>query len=103
MPCHYSCLTCSDGTSSGCSSCPNNRTMSSNKCICANGYYDDGVQVTCLVCLPTCLTCITGVLSGCTSCQSLYFRQLNPSPTGTCVCKSGYYETGALTCPACYF
>jgi proprotein convertase subtilisin/kexin type 5 len=100
-PCHYSCLTCSDGTANGCLSCLSGRTLTSNQCLCPTGFYDPGNNVVCQPCHSNCLTCSSGVITGCRSCQSLYYRRLSPSPTGSCICQDGYFEVGVLTCSQC--
>lgn len=89
--CHYSCATCTDTTSIGCSTCNNNRILTLGSCLCPVGYYDNGLSVTCQPCASTCSQCSSGLASGCTACNSVYFRTLNPSPTGTCICQNGYY------------
>ena len=100
-PCQYSCLTCRDGTTSGCITCSNSRLLTSNQCLCPIGFYDTGSSVVCLACHANCLTCISGVSTGCRTCQSLYYRTLSPSPTGSCICQIGYYEVGVLICSPC--
>lgn len=90
-PCHYSCVTCFDATSSGCNSCPSNRTLTINVCKCPTAFYDNGVSAVCQPCHVNCYTCTNGLSSGCTGCDVLTFRTLNPSPTGTCICSIGYY------------
>jgi proprotein convertase subtilisin/kexin type 5 len=100
-PCHYSCASCFSGTSSGCSTCSNNRTLTSNACLCPIGQYDNGYSVICQPCDPSCYTCTNGLTSGCTGCSSVYFRTLNPSPMGTCICQGGYYDVGILLCANC--
>lgn len=99
--CHYSCLTCTSGTALGCATCPAGRILSGSSCVCPTGQYDDGINVACQICEPHCLNCTTGLTSGCTACNPLYFRTLSPSPTGSCICQSGYYEVGVLLCAPC--
>jgi len=100
--CHYSCITCTSATSAGCSTCTTNRILTFGSCLCPAGTYDTGNSSICLSSASTCSQCTNGLASGCTACNSIYFRTLNPSPTGTCICQIGYYDVGVLTCLACY-
>ena len=69
--CHYSCLNCNAAGSSACTSCyattVNNRatTLSTNKCLCNAGWYDDGSLLFCRRCYLTCQTCSAGYIYSC--------------------------------------
>jgi hypothetical protein len=99
--CHYSCTTCSGLSATTCTGCPTNRTLSSGSCLCPTGFYDDGSSVVCQPCALTCLNCTNGLSSGCTACSGLYLRWLSPSPTGSCLCNPGFFDSGVLLCSPC--
>jgi proprotein convertase subtilisin/kexin type 5 len=99
--CHYSCVTCSSVLATGCSSCPTGRTLTSGSCLCPSGSFDNGAAVACQPCASTCLNCSNQLASSCTACYPLHLRFLSPSPTGSCVCGSAYFDSGALICSPC--
>lgn len=47
--CSEYCVTCTGPTKTDCSTCDSglNRIISSKQCICFDGYYDDGITLTC--------------------------------------------------------
>lgn len=103
--CHYSCLTCSGGSTTNCTLCPSNssRSLDSNStsCPCNSNYFDNGITV-CAICAYPCLTCATNNIT-CTSCDSILHRTLNTS-SNSCLCDSAYYEqlvNGTYVCSPC--
>jgi proprotein convertase subtilisin/kexin type 5 len=80
--CHYSCQTC-DTTAVTCTSCSPTlkRVLTSQRCTCDIGFYDDGFSLMCQPCFSTCRTCNGPTVTDCTSCWANASRALN-SPTG---------------------
>ena len=98
--CHYSCTTCHGILSTNCDTCASNRTLQSGECLCPTGYYD-GSSVACQLCVATCVNCTSSLSTSCTACNSLYLRSLTSTPSGSCQCNNGYYDSGALICQLC--
>jgi hypothetical protein len=66
----------------------NKRVLTSNVCVCAVGYYDNGATI-CAGCSYTCLACDS---SGCLTCNATAKR----TKTGTsCLCQQGFYDNGS--------
>ena len=99
--CTYSCLTCSGSLTTNCVLCPATRVLTGTSCVCLAGYYDDGIDATCQACDATCLTCNSGMADACTSCSATQYRFLSPSPVGSCLCNSAYYDSGSPLCQLC--
>lgn len=84
-PCHGSCLTCNDSTSSSCLSCDNTRNLNStNYCNCKSTTSYDAVNYTCTQCVPSCITCSSATV--CLSCNITGNMVLNGT---TCDCVAG--------------
>lgn len=75
------CLTCSSLTTCTLCDASLNFQLSGTNCVCATGYYLNGI--TCLLCSTAITNCVA--CTGATTCT---------------VCSSGYYQTGG-TCVAC--
>lgn len=96
--CHFTCLSCY-GTSQNCTSCLNstNRVLTLNKCLCREGYFDNG-GLMCQKCSYKCLTCDI-FADNCTSCPS---TSLRTTPAPLCDCQIGFYDDGVNTlCQVC--
>lgn len=102
--CLYSCKTCST-LATRCTSCDTTLFRSgptgSNTCPCNNGYYDNSTTQTCEVCFTTCQSCNGPSKTDCSSCRSTDNRNLN-SPTGECLCKTGYFDY-LNACTLCHY
>ena len=104
LPCDVSCLTCSNGLKTGCTSCPPNNTLSSGSCIpnCAGGTaLTDYVEAdgTCESCISPCVSCLNATY--CYSCISDYYLH---ATTGQCLtnCPDGTYGSSAsMSCQGC--
>jgi proprotein convertase subtilisin/kexin type 5 len=100
LPCHYTCLNCTDGTSTKCTNCNTTaqRNLSSGSCVCMNGFYDNTVEL-CVACQYTCETCTTN--TACLTCSGAAKR----TSTGSfCGCLPGFYDNNiSQTCLACHY
>ncbi|XP_065224139.1 furin-like protease 2 [Planococcus citri] len=94
--CHTSCETCSDGSDSGCLSCPSATLLESNKCVreCSRGFFNtkDG----CTPCMHTCEECISR--TNCSKCRSPLLLQSGECRTS---CANGYYNDLG-SCAKCF-
>lgn len=90
--CHYSCGECSGPNKGQCLYCSADakRTLTSNKCLCDKGYYDDNVTESCPKCNRACTDCWTGTNTTCRECHADFFMM-----EGQYIC----YET----CPTYYW
>jgi hypothetical protein len=104
--CLYSCKTCSSATT--CTACETSttfrKTLAASKCLCQDGYYDDGANMDCLPCSLECETCEVNATQ-CLTCLAGSNRFFSK---GTCICKDGWYDdTGCQpclnTCMTCTF
>jgi len=90
--CNPSCLTCSGGSATECTSCPTQAPyLHEGAClaVCPTSYYAASDGSSCESCSASCATCSGGSDSDCLTC---------PVATphlegGACVCKSGYLST----------
>ncbi|CAK55637.1 unnamed protein product (macronuclear) [Paramecium tetraurelia] len=107
LACHPRCEKCqnpADSTSNQyCTMCITEqiRVVSDDlKCICKNGYGEDGIQDICFSisqyqfqeCHYSCLRCNGPLSNNCTECSSENNRYLNSD--NKCLCGSAYYDTG---------
>ncbi|KAL4490890.1 hypothetical protein ABPG72_008626 [Tetrahymena utriculariae] len=103
--CDYSCGSCDGQSNNNCLSCDvqDMRQLVDGKCICQEGYYDDGTKL-CKKCDYTCKACLKSQTS-CTKCDSGAQRYPSDSiaPIFKCLCQRGYYDDGFDTqCKQCY-
>ena len=105
MPCDTSCLTCSGGDNTSCTSCrPNSKPLATSvgTCMCNSGFYWDPTY-TCFACHPSCVNCSGPGNKDCLAC-SVPFNLQNDS---SCSCNYGYFYNGAAcqpcspTCGSC--
>ena len=92
LKCDYKCKTCSStATCLTCDSATRNISNLAN-CICLEGFYDDGLSISCKPCLAECLACING--NNCSSCP------VNKVLTSTqnCLCQAKTYPPNCLAC-----
>lgn len=69
--------------------------------ICPNGFYTDMTFKLCLPCHYSCNTCTKpNDTLGCSVCDPAQHRSL---VNNSCVCDSGYYESGVLLCGTCNY
>ena len=103
-PCHYSCLSCSSG-STVCTSCNASAfrvsAPVSGGCPCDQHYFDNGIAELCLDCPDNCATCYGLGAGSCLTCDTAtYFL------AGSCYldCPNYYYNDDVLwqcgTCPS---
>ncbi|KAL4470077.1 hypothetical protein ABPG72_008736 [Tetrahymena utriculariae] len=104
LKCNYTCKTCkydsSQTPSLFCTTCdPDNfRYLSNGKCICKDGYYDDGNSPVCIKCQYSCQTCVLPNI--CQTCDSVQKRIFDPLFL-TCKCQDGTFENTKKVCQAC--
>lgn len=97
IPCDYTCLTCSSGhDKSTCLTCNTNyrQLVNTSQCGCADGRFDDGVNLVCSLCYSTCLTCTRAGAAACKTCNSTLNRLLTNTDInglGNCACQPTYY------------
>lgn len=103
LSCDVTCLTCSGSSNTTCTSCTSTRTLTTGSCPCNTGLYE-ALVADCPACSANCPTC-KGTADNCTTCRSSDNRIASYSSTTdktTCVCKTGFYDTGSSqTCAAC--
>ncbi len=70
---------CSGVLINNCSSCPlnANRNLTSNTCVCNNGFYDDGASISCQPCHFSCAKCNGPNNNNCTTCNAAHKRSLS--------------------------
>lgn len=97
LPCHFSCLNCTSNLINACTKCSadDKRTLSSQRCVCSPGFYEQNVQK-CGTCHYSCSTCSGGSNTNCLTCPST--RSLSG---GRCNCNSPLIDTGEATCTNC--
>jgi hypothetical protein len=105
LPCHYSCVTCFDLLTYQCLTCnPSFRYANPNNhsCDCADGTFDNGVNLQCQQCNQRCVTCVDFSSVSCTTCNASQNRWMNPqnSPS-SCFCLTHYFDDGATVCSLC--
>ncbi|CAD8190570.1 unnamed protein product [Paramecium octaurelia] len=100
--CHYRCETC-ENILTNCLTCAPNtfRTLSISRCICQQGYFDDGSNPICQKCHYSCQYC-SSFSTKCDTCSSTFNRVLNPLMF-TCNCKESYYDIGNEDCQKCHY
>ena len=105
MPCNTSCLTCSSGDNSSCTSCrPNSKPLNTSvgTCMCNSGFYWDP-SYTCFACHPSCVNCGGPGNKDCLACSAPFSLQNDKS----CSCNYGYFYNGTAcqpcssTCGSC--
>ena len=103
VPCHISCPTCINFSSTDCLSCfPRAHLTSSSpsSCICDLSYFPDSDASNCQPCHSTCFTCLTSDPYLCTQCKD--FAVLKAAP-GQCYCSEGAYPApDASACRPCH-
>jgi proprotein convertase subtilisin/kexin type 5 len=88
LPCHQTCRTCINQTSSGCVTCADGLYLQNNLCryVCSPGMYPNTVSMTCLTCDNKCQFCFGSTVDNCTQCQTGYvldnFTCTTSCPTG---------------------
>ncbi|CAD8043829.1 unnamed protein product [Paramecium primaurelia] len=99
QPCHPRCEKCQipDDNSSNqyCTMCivGQNRVVSDDlKCICRDGYGEDGIVDICFKCHYSCLRCNGPLSTNCIDCSSENNRYLTSN--NECLCDIPYYDTG---------
>jgi hypothetical protein len=98
----YSCLTCVDGTDSGCTNCRSSANLVSGKCICAGGYSFDQTTKECTKCHPTCKRCSDTTEIGCTECYPAMTSQpLQGIASFMCRCPPGQVMGSPGVCITC--
>jgi len=95
--CPYDCLTCD--SSKSCLSCsPSDfRTLSSNRCVPNDGYYDNLAQAA-VRCPTTCKTCISFTV--CKTCVNGYYLRNDSKCHSSCLVPT-YADNSTLTCKSC--
>ncbi|CAK67807.1 unnamed protein product (macronuclear) [Paramecium tetraurelia] len=71
------------------------------KCVCPDGYYDDGQNSLCQQCHYSCYTC-SKMSTLCSECKASSHRQLNDLIL-TCPCNQGYFDSGVQECQKCHY
>lgn len=92
--CHPYCKTCTDGTTTSCSSCaPNIIQVAATTCAvnCLDGYYLNSTTKSCSACRPECFRCNNG--TGCTQCEENFYLLGSSCLTK---CPPGYFPVDAL-------
>ena len=105
LPCHSSCLTCSDASETGCLTCPPLKyyVASNHSCVSCNvdHYYILGTE--CLPCDSSCLTCTGNLPTNCLSCPSSSAAAYLLSSNNSCVqCNVVGYSIVGTQCIFCY-
>ena len=99
--CSLSCLTCDTKDPNKCTSCRMNSVLNNSKCICQQGFTDDGKGgCTAAACDKTCNTCFSGLTIHCTSCKDKAI--LDGGVVGPCKCIQGYYQNENGICIPCH-
>ena len=87
--CYSTCLTCTNGSINGCTSCYSGLFLLGSSCVnkCPSGYFGDFVANTCLPCDINCKECQNANYTGCLSCnfQTYLDKTTVLSKTGTCL------------------
>jgi len=96
--CNYACSECTNSSNVSCTACDLNmyRNLSTNSCICIDGYYDNGITQ-CAPCEYTCMTCNNNTNISCLSCNATFNRTLVNT---SCLCSDGYADNNG-TCLFC--
>ncbi|KAM3137484.1 hypothetical protein pb186bvf_010457 [Paramecium bursaria] len=94
--CDQTCLKCFGIGQDQCLTCPSDRNLQGNFCICKSIYYEQ--LSICYLCDPTCLTCSDSGPNNCNSCDIQIFRQIIDNQ---CNCVSGYVDNGNPICQVC--
>ena len=88
LPCFWSCATCSDGSSTSCTSCPADRYE----------YLPSGGKFQCVYPCPLRYATVGTQCIACTDSHCI-----RCSPQSTCsLCDDGFYVTGSNTCGTCH-
>jgi hypothetical protein len=88
-------LTCSGPAATECDSCLTPKTISSNTCVCPDGYHDEeGTSRFCLACPRFCATCTNSSLV-CSSCKGTAINYRDN--TNECKCSDGFTDWGIDT------
>ncbi|CAK72107.1 unnamed protein product (macronuclear) [Paramecium tetraurelia] len=100
--CQYSCETC-ESMLTNCLTCAPNtfRNLSISRCVCQQGYFDDGSNPICQKCHYSCQYC-SSFSTKCDTCSSTFNRVLNPL-IFTCNCMESYYDIGVEACQKCHY
>ncbi|KAM3142366.1 hypothetical protein pb186bvf_005523 [Paramecium bursaria] len=93
--CDLTCLTCTGIANTQCSACDISRQLTISGIDQTFGYYLSS-NGSCLICGFSCLTCLTTS----TNCLSCPLTRTISSPS-TCICQTGYYESGQQSCSQC--
>lgn len=83
--CDSSCVTCSNGSLSGCLTCSNFAVLKGpppNNCVCPVGSYMPTYALNCLLCHENCKTCFDSSSDACLSCKEQ--ASLDSSPPSSC-------------------
>jgi hypothetical protein len=101
-PCHFSCLTCVDGTDSGCINCRSSANLVSGKCICTDGYSFDQTTKECTKCHPTCKRCSDTTEISCIECYpAMTSKPLQGIASFMCRCPPGQVMGSPGVCITC--
>lgn len=106
--CDYTCSYCQGPTENDCLFCDASKqrlfvplALNLGQCICADGYYDDGVLQNCLECHPNCALCGSYSTTDCTECNPPYYLTL-AFTSCTVDCPERYFEFSSnYTCLSC--
>eukprot|EP00828_Plagiopyla_frontata_P040220 TRINITY_DN538_c0_g1_i2.p1 TRINITY_DN538_c0_g1~~TRINITY_DN538_c0_g1_i2.p1 ORF type:complete len:1831 (+),score=273.59 TRINITY_DN538_c0_g1_i2:3-5495(+) len=94
--CHYTCQTgnCIGKNETECVTCnqSKHRLLVNNKCVCMDGFFDDGTIEQCKQCHYSCLTCSGPLPTNCLTCATSQYRGLD---SGKCICQGDYVDDGA--------
>ena len=95
--CDNSCTTCIDGSTSGCTSCPQGSFLYLGACRrnCSSQTYFNQLAISCSACNPNCFNCTGPASNQCTSCSS------GSLIGGSCLCPSGYFKDSSYICRQC--
>ena len=97
VACHYSCATCTTGTS--CVTCPTNKVLdpNTNFCVCIDYYYE--LNQVCVACHYSCQKCVySGQYYNCIKCDANMHRGPPTPNNSTCDCLTGYRDVGVTAC-----
>ncbi|CAD8048544.1 unnamed protein product [Paramecium sonneborni] len=96
--CSQTCKTCSDAIT--CQTCypEQNRIYQDYQCQCKEGYFETGLDASCIKCITLCKSCLYKE-EYCTNCYPEQYRIL--SKENNCICQNGYYDNKTDVCLKC--